>query len=181
MSARSASVCRRALLQYAVCTAGGVAIWAPPNSATAAPKISKKAVAYQDHPDGVARRFGWDNTDIRYADQVNLGGHNFLWGVTANNNPTVWNTIPAWRFPYISPTLAPMPSAAPFIDEVYAQQVVGLSAYSFLDNMFYVEFGGYRPLSTNTQLALGVDTTGQSPFSGIAPYWRVAVEPKFWQ
>jgi len=52
MSARSASVCRRALLQYAVCTAGGVAIWAPPNPATAAPKISKKAVAYQDHPDG---------------------------------------------------------------------------------------------------------------------------------
>ena len=52
--------------------------------------------------DGVARRFGWDNTDIRYADQVNVGGHNLLWGVTANNNPTVqdvWNTIPAWRFP----------------------------------------------------------------------------------
>ena len=37
----------------------------------------------------MARRFGWDNTDIRYADSVNLGGHNLLWGVTANNNPTV--------------------------------------------------------------------------------------------
>src|SRR5437870_6311343 len=75
--------------------------------------------------DGVGRRFGWDNTDIRYADSVNLGGHNLLWGVTANNNPTVqdvWNTIPAWRFPYISSALAPMPTATPFIDEVYAQQ-----------------------------------------------------------
>src|SRR6267154_6773338 len=53
--------------------------------------------------DGVARRFGWDNTDIRYADTVNVGDHNLLWGVTANNNPTVqdvWNTIPAWRFPF---------------------------------------------------------------------------------
>ena len=31
----------------------GVAICcAPPNTAAAAPKISKKAVAYQDHPDG---------------------------------------------------------------------------------------------------------------------------------
>ena len=53
MSARSAPVCRRALLQYAVCTASGAAICcAPPNPAAAAPKISKKAVAYQDHPDG---------------------------------------------------------------------------------------------------------------------------------
>jgi hypothetical protein len=132
--------------------------------------------------DGVARRFGWDNTDIRYADQVNVGGHNLLWGVTANNNPTVqdvWNTIPAWRFPFISPTLAPMPTAAPFIDEVYGQQVAGLSAYTFLDDLLYLEFGGYRPLSTNTQLALGVDTTGQSPISGVAPYWRLAFEPNF--
>jgi hypothetical protein len=53
--------------------------------------------------DGVTRRFGWDNTDIRYANSVNIEGHNLLWGVTANNNPTVqdvWNTIPAWHFPF---------------------------------------------------------------------------------
>jgi hypothetical protein len=53
MNARSAPLCRRALLQYAVYTASGMAICcAPPNPAIAAPKISKKAVAYQDHPDG---------------------------------------------------------------------------------------------------------------------------------
>jgi hypothetical protein len=131
--------------------------------------------------DGVTRRFDWDNTDIRYADSVNVGGHNLLWGVTANNNPTVqdvWNTVPAWQFPFISSALAPMPTAKTFIQQTYAQQVVGVSAYGFLDDMLYFEVGGYRPLSTNTQLALGVDTTGQSPISGIAaPYWRVAVEP----
>jgi hypothetical protein len=56
MSARSAPLCRRALLKYAVYTASGVAICcAPPNPAAAAPKISKKAVAYQDHPDGDKR------------------------------------------------------------------------------------------------------------------------------
>ena len=132
--------------------------------------------------DGVARRFGWDNTDIRFAKSVNVGGHNLLWGVTANNNPTVqdvWNTIPAWSFPYISSAVAPTPTASTFIEQVYAQQVVGVSSYGFLDDLFYLEFGGYRPLSTNTQLALGVDTTGQSPISGVAPYWRVAVEPNF--
>jgi hypothetical protein len=132
--------------------------------------------------DGVARRFGWDNTDIRFAKPFNVDGHTLLWGVTANNNPTVqdvWNTIPAWSFPYISSALAPMPTASTFIEQVYAQQVAGLSSYVFLDDLFYLEFGGYRPLSTNTQLALGVDTTGQSPISGVAPYWRLAVEPNF--
>jgi len=67
-----------------------------------------------------------------------------LWGVTANNNPTVqdvWNTIPAWRFPFISSALAPTPTASTFIDQVYAQQVVGVSAYTFLDDMLYLEFG----------------------------------------
>ena len=132
--------------------------------------------------DGVAHRFGWDNMDIRFAAPIDVGEHKLLWGVTANNNPTVqdvWNTIPAWSFPFISPALAPAPTASTFIEQVYAQQVVGLSTYGFLDDLFYLEFGGYRPLSTNTQLALGVDTTGQSPISGIAPYWRVAVEPNF--
>jgi hypothetical protein len=131
--------------------------------------------------DGVAHRFGWDNTDVRYADSVKVGDHNLLWGVSANNNPTVqdvWNTIPAWRFPFISSTLAPMPTAKTFIEQTYAQRVVGVSAYGFLDDMLYFEAGGYRPLSTDTQLALGIDTTGESPISGTAaPYWRVAIEP----
>jgi phage shock protein PspC (stress-responsive transcriptional regulator) len=33
----------------------------------------------QGTDDGVARRFGWDNTDIRYAASVNVDGHNLLW------------------------------------------------------------------------------------------------------
>ena len=52
MNAKCAPLRRRALLQWAVGAASGVAISAAPNLATAAPKISKKAVAYQDHPDG---------------------------------------------------------------------------------------------------------------------------------
>ena len=132
--------------------------------------------------DGVARRFAWDNVDIRFAKPINVDGHNLLWGVTTNNNPTVqdvWNTIPAWRFPFISSALAPTPTAKIFIEQVYAQQVAGLSAYGFLDDIFYLEFGGYRPLSNNTQKALGVSPTGQSPINGVAPYWRVAIEPNF--
>jgi hypothetical protein len=53
MNLRPVPLCRRALLQYAIGAAGGVAIGcAAVTPAAAAPKISKKAVAYQDHPDG---------------------------------------------------------------------------------------------------------------------------------
>ena len=40
----------------------------------------------------------------------------------------------------------------------------------------YLKFGGYRPLSPNTQLALGVDTTGQSPINGLR---RTGASPFF--
>jgi hypothetical protein len=72
-----------------------------------------------------------------------------------------------------------LPTAKTFIEQVYAQQVAGLTSYGLLDDLFYFEFGGYRPLSNNTQLALGVSPTGQSPISGVAPYWRIAAEPNF--
>jgi hypothetical protein len=56
MIAKSVLLCRRALLRYAVGAAGGATIGSTlPNAAIAAPKISKKAVAYQDHPDGDKR------------------------------------------------------------------------------------------------------------------------------
>jgi hypothetical protein len=55
MIAKSALLCRRAFLQYVAGTAGVVICYAPPQAAAAAPKISKKAVAYQDHPDGDKR------------------------------------------------------------------------------------------------------------------------------
>jgi hypothetical protein len=143
-------------------------------------RITENAGAFiQGTYDGVGHRFAWDNTDIRYARSVKIGGHDFLWGIDANNNPTVqdvWNTIPAWSFPYITSALAPQPTATPFINQVYAQQVGGLSAYGFVDDTFYLEVGGYRSLSTNTQLALGIDTSGQNPISGTAPYWRIAAE-----
>ncbi|HJU19834.1 MAG TPA: hypothetical protein VJ770_25555 [Stellaceae bacterium] len=132
--------------------------------------------------DGVDRRFGWDNTDIRYANAAKPGGHDLLLGVTLNNNPSVqdvWNTTPAWSFPFISPTLSPTPAASTFIEETFAQHVLGLGAYGFLDDSLYVELTGYRSLAKRTELLLGVDTTDDSPIDGIAPYWRVAVERNF--
>ncbi len=52
----SAQLSRRSLLQGAAGAAGAATIIAAsPNLTAAAPKISKKAVNYQDHPDGDKR------------------------------------------------------------------------------------------------------------------------------
>jgi hypothetical protein len=56
MIAKSALLRRRTVLQIAASWVGTAAILAASsNSANAAPKISKAAVAYQDHPDGDKR------------------------------------------------------------------------------------------------------------------------------
>jgi hypothetical protein len=51
----SAPLSRRSLLRSAVGSAGGAILCARPNAANAVIKISQKAVAYQDHPDGDKR------------------------------------------------------------------------------------------------------------------------------
>jgi hypothetical protein len=130
--------------------------------------------------DSASGRFSWDNTDIRFANTAKLGNHDLLYGLTLNNNPSVqdvWNTTPAWRFPYISSTLAPSPANSTLIEGGFAQKVVGLGAYGFFDDKFYLELTGYRTLSQDTELVLGVDTTGGNAIDGIAPYWRAAFEP----
>jgi len=99
--------------------------------------------------------------------------------VTLNNNPTVqdvWNTTPAWGYPFFSAFLGPTPGAHPLISSV-GQQVVGLGGYAWWNHMVYAEISGYRTLSFSTDRALGIPASSTSSFDGIAPYWRLAVEP----
>lgn len=132
--------------------------------------------------DGVARQFTWDNMDVRLARQTEAFGSDLTFGFTLNNNPTVqdvWNSTPAWGFPFFSSGLAPTPNAASLIDGGVGQQVLGLGGYVWWNHMVYAEFSGYRTLSFSTDRALGVPATGTSSFDGIAPYWRLAVEPSW--
>lgn len=129
--------------------------------------------------DGVARQFTWDNLDIRYADKGVLGGHKLVYGVSLNNNPTVqdlWNSTPAWAWPFAASALAPAPAAAPVIEGALAQQVYGLTGYVMVDQLLYLELGGYRMLPAHLQDGLGVDPGGENTLRGVAPYWRVALQ-----
>ena len=116
-----------------------------------------------------------DNVDVRYARPAKIADKPLVFGVSVNNNPGVsdaWNTLPAWRFPFMASELVPEAAAAPLIEGALEHQVVGASAYAFYDNAWYAELGGYRSLSRGALGALNVEDRGS--ISGLAPYWRVA-------
>src|SRR5450759_2428598 len=123
----------------------------------------------------------WDNVDVRYARTGNIGGLPITYGISANNNPSVqdpWNTTPAWSFPYAKSSIAPTPAAGTLIDGTFAAHVGGVGAYAWINSLVYLELSGYRTINHGTQAKLGTDPFGApGMFEGIAPYWRVAVEP----
>ncbi len=129
--------------------------------------------------------FAWDNTDIRYAKTGVIEGTSIVYGITANNNPgvqDVWNTGPAWNFPYIGSEVAPGQSFGTMLGGggQWGAQVGGVGAYVWINNSFYAEFTAYGNLSQRmlTDLNGGFDGTANR-FDGMAPYWRFAYE-KTW-
>jgi hypothetical protein len=152
-----------------------------------------------------------DNTDIRYADTTKVNGVDVLYGLTLNNGPTVqdvWNTTPAWSYPFLSPTLAPAFSPpGTIIEGAFAGRSVGTGGYLFLNDTVYLEASGYHNLSRGQLNAVGQSCANNSDYvaalqnyaaaistpgytyytpcadagslNGAAPYWRVAVEPNW--
>jgi len=128
---------------------------------------------------GEARHTTWDNMDIRYARAVKFAGTDAVIGVSINNNPTVqdlWNSTPAWGFPYISSPLVPGPSAGTLIEGGLAQTVLGATAYAMIDNHVYFEGGVYRNLSDRWLSNLGLGPADNPHINGVAPYWRLAYQ-----
>jgi len=132
-------------------------------------------------PDPFGHTWTWDNTDVRFARTATVGPFDFIYGISANNNPTVqdvWNTTPAWSFPYAVSTIASTPGARTIIEGAFSAHVGGVGAYTFINDLLYLEVSGYRTLNFRDQNALGTDPFGAPGlFDGTAPYWRVAFEP----
>jgi hypothetical protein len=135
-------------------------------------------------PGGFSDPFGhtwtWDNTDIRYADETMIGNLSVIYGITANNNPSVqdpWNTTPAWTFPYAASTIASTPGTHTLIDGTFAAHVGGVGVYTFINDMLYLEATGYKTLNFRQQNGVGTDPFGAPGlFDTVSPYWRAAFE-----
>ena len=117
---------------------------------------------------------GWDNADLRYARAFTHGDHSGIWGISLNNNPTVsdvFNTAPAWSFPYMAPDLAPGAPVQPIIIDGLGGQVIGASGYTQLDGKWYLEAGVYRSLSAAFTNKVNAGYGGR--VVGAAPYLRL--------
>ncbi|MGO9127749.1 MAG: hypothetical protein ACLP6G_23010 [Terriglobales bacterium] len=120
--------------------------------------------------------FTSDNTDIRYANKTKLGGKELVYGLDLNNNPTVedlWNSTPAWGFPWIASDFAPTPSASPIINGGLAQDVAGFGGFAMWNDHLYLDAAVYRSEHVGgPQPNPGNGST--SDIRGVAPYWRLA-------
>lgn len=128
---------------------------------------------------------GIDNTDLRFANtRVLPGDKSLTYGITANNNPTVqdlWNSTPAFGFPYASSNAVVSPLASAQIDGTLGQDVAGISAYVMWNEALYAELGTYRSAKQGasnpiTGAAGPLDGATSNVITGGAPYYRVAYE-----
>lgn len=123
-----------------------------------------------------------DNMDIRYADRSIDSSHDWIWGVSANNNPSVsdvWNTAAAWMqyVPVPSPTSSRfIDGTAPYPGFAAGGNIAGVSAYAFWNQRLYLEAGGYRSASgVASFMSAGVADADKTNLDGVNPYWRVAL------
>jgi hypothetical protein len=140
---------------------------------------------------GIGHHSHVDNVDIRVVGHHDFWDKNLTFGLNLNNNPTVqdvWNSTPAWGFPFNGSKLAglggsggfsPNPSSGSAqIDGGLAQSVAGLGGYFFWDRHLYGELSFYgtadkifRPLSYGNWY----NDAAHSALAGHDnPYWRLA-------
>jgi hypothetical protein len=120
--------------------------------------------------------FSMDNTDVRYANKTKVAGKELIWGLDFNNNPTVedlWNSTPAWGYPWVASDFAPTPNASAIINGGLAQDVGGVGGYFMWNDHLYFDAAIYRSdhvgsPQPNTGAGAGVN------IRGVAPYWRLA-------
>jgi hypothetical protein len=129
--------------------------------------------------DGTENDVMMDMTDLRYANTTTVLNKQLIYGAIINNSPTlqdVWNSTPAFGFPYAASSVAPTPAAATIVDGTLDQQVGGIGAYGFWNNMIYTGGALYHTTKHGLTRPLGAGTTVDMEVDGMAPYWRLALQ-----
>ena len=135
-----------------------------------------------DHQDENGHWVGhWvsDNMDFRYADRWIDPKNDLIFGITANNNPSVqdvWNSAPAWAFNVVPGSSGP--PVTPILAGGLAANVAGAGPYIFWDRTLYAEVSAYRTADKIWSfMSQGMNTTrgDQQILKGANPYWRIAL------
>jgi hypothetical protein len=132
-----------------------------------------------------------DNTEIRWVHRFSTGStleDDSVVGLDVNNNLTmqdVWNSVPAWRFPWFPYNqVGFVPAASPAIDGLFGQRAVGFGAYAWIRKTWYAELSLYRkpwgPFSWfvngagNNSTLNNSATAPSDVMDGLNPYYRFA-------
>jgi len=127
-----------------------------------------------------------DNTDLRAVVRPTWGSMPVVLGMTLNNSllvQDVWNSTPAWGYPFKTPPLGAGFGQLTFIESGY--RLAGLGAYAWIDKKVYLEAGAYKTADGVFSILTEGTPSGlfqQGPFPGRqqartrikggAPYWR---------
>ena len=140
---------------------------------------NKFGIFNQTTYDGVAKAWHLDNTELRFADTGSVHDQSIIYGAYLNNNPTMqdpYNSTPGWGYPFSGSGLAPGPDGGALIDGGVSQEVAGVGVYTMVADTFYFDVGAYHTIGAHLQSSLGVDPTGETQITGLAPYWRLAID-----
>jgi hypothetical protein len=126
-----------------------------------------------------------DNADIRLVGKsygISAEEVDYIYGLTVHNNPTVqdvWNSTPAFGFPFTTSPVALTPNAATLIDGGLGQQVAGIGGYVFLKKTLYAEFSLYQTADGVFSWLRAGQPSGEAGgvlrLHGLNPYYRVAL------
>lgn len=132
--------------------------------------------------DGIAHKTALDETELRYARALTLGGHATTLGLVVNNDPgnsEPFNALPTWGFPFIASSVAPVPETSTLLEGALTQFVVGTTAYAMVDSRWYAALGTYQTLGSATQQRLGLDPAGSPGILHGASYARLDAKQSF--
>lgn len=125
--------------------------------------------------------FSWDNTDIRYSNNRQFNGKSLVYGIDLDNNPGVedlWNSTPAWGFPWNASASAPRQATAAIVDGTLSGDVAGVGGYAMWNDHLY----GAATVYTSSHLGNSLPNSGAGfdfNVQGAAPYWRAAWQQSF--
>jgi hypothetical protein len=144
--------------------------------------IPKQVGAFvEGHYEAADGTISLSNLDIRHAQEARLAAGSLLWGATFNNSPSVqdiWNSTPAWGFPYFSSAVAPTPAAGSLLDQTN-HTAYGLGLYGMYDDLAFAEFDLYKQPAKGTLQVLGQPIADIDVAEGVVPYWRAALQYQF--
>ncbi|NOT83468.1 MAG: cytochrome C [Methylococcaceae bacterium] len=128
--------------------------------------------SYALDPDSGSSKGVLNKVDLRFANQVKVAGQQVNYGVSVNNEPGVqdlWNTNAVWN------SVIGAPYGAILADRRLSGNVGGATLYAMINDLLYIEAGGYASLPNDVQRAIGRDSYYGS-VDGAIPYWRIALQ-----